>query len=305
MPAPVTAGEAVEDLACRFAAAGIDSPRLDARLLVAHILGIRPQDILLRSGIALTAEQAAALEALARRREAREPVSRILGRRGFWTLDLAVGPDTLDPRPDTETVVEAVLEAMPDRGAPLRILDLGTGTGCILLALLAEYPRASGVGVDIAAGAVTTAAANAAAAGLANRAGFVVGDWEESSAGRDVCGLDGLFDVVVSNPPYIPDGDIAGLEPEVRRHDPWRALAGGADGLEAYRRLAPLAASRVSPGGMVAFEVGIGQAAEVAALLSEAGFAMVWNRADLGGVERCVYARMDASGRSTAAGRKK
>lgn len=291
MAAPATAGQAVEALARRFSAAGIDSSRLDARLLVAHILGIRPQDILLRSDTALTAGQAEALEHLARRREAREPVSRILGRRGFWSLDLAVGPDTLDPRPDTETVVEAVLEAMPERDAPLRILDLGTGTGCILLALLAEYPQATGVGLDIAPGAVATATANAAAAGLGDRARFVLGDWND---GLDACGLDGLFDVVVSNPPYIPDGDIAGLEPEVRQHDPWRALAGGADGLEAYRRLAPLVASRVSPGGTVAFEVGIGQAAEVSASLERAGFASVWNRADLGGVERCVCARMAA-----------
>lgn len=285
---PLTAGQAAEALTRRFAAAGIDSPRLDARLLVAHILGIRPQDILLRAETALTVGQTQALEALAHRREAREPVSRILGHRGFWSLDLSVGPDTLDPRPDTETVIEAVLEAMPDRAAPLRILDLGTGTGCILLALLEEYPQASGVGLDIAAGAVEIATANAAAAGLANRAAFVVGDW---TTGLDACGLDGVFDVVVSNPPYIPDGDIAGLEPEVRQHDPWRALAGGTDGLDAYRLLAPLAATRVSPSGMVAFEVGIGQAAAVSALLTTAGFAAVWNRADLGDVERCVCAR--------------
>ncbi|MGC2855351.1 peptide chain release factor N(5)-glutamine methyltransferase [Novispirillum sp. DQ9] len=289
----ITAGAAAEALARRFAAAGIDTSRLDARMLVAHVLDIRPQDILLRSDTALTADQAEALELLARRREAREPVSRILGRRGFWSFDLSVGPDTLDPRPDTESVVEAVLAGMPDRAAPLRILDLGTGTGCILLALLAEYPRATGIGLDIAPGAVATATSNAAALGLADRARFVVGDWADDwGDGLEASGLDGLFDVVVSNPPYIPDGDIAGLEPEVREHDPWRALAGGDDGLTAYRLLAPLVAPRVSPGGMVAFEVGIGQAADVSALLAAAGFDMVWNQGDLGGVERCICARV-------------
>lgn len=281
-----TAGAAAEALTRRFAAAGIDTPRLDARLLVAHILGIRPQDILLRPDTPLPPDAEGALEGLARRREAREPISRILGHRGFWSLDLAVSAETLDPRPDTEALIEAVLEAMPDRSAPWRILDLGTGTGCILLALLAEFPTATGVGLDIAPGAVATASANAEALGLAGRATFALCDWTQGLAG-----LDGDFDIVVSNPPYIPDGDIAGLEPEVRSHDPLRALAGGPDGLDAYRTLAPLVAGRTRPQGLVAFEVGIGQAADVTDLLHRVGFISVWNRADLAGVDRCVCAR--------------
>lgn len=280
-----TAGRAADALTRRFVAAGIDTPRLDARMLVAHILDIRPQDIPIRSDMPLTADQADALEEMARRREAREPVSRILGRRGFWSIDLAVSADTLDPRADTETLVEAVLEAVPDRMAPLRILDLGTGTGCILLALLSEFPAATGVGIDIAEGAVSTAQANARDLGLADRTAFHVVDW---TMGLEI---GGDFDIVVSNPPYIPDGVIAGLEPEVRAFDPMRALAGGTDGLDAYRVLAPLVASRVRSGGLVAFEVGIGQADDVSALLVRAGFEIVWNRADLAGVDRCVCAR--------------
>jgi len=280
-----TAGQATEALTARFAAAGIDTPRLDARILVAHILNIRPQDIVIRSDKPLTADQADALEGMARRREAREPVSRILGRRGFWSLELAVSADTLDPRPDTETVVEAVLEAMPDRAAPLRILDLGTGTGCILLALLAEYPSATGIGVDIADGAVATATSNAKTAGVSDRAEFLIGDWTQGLE------ITGTFDVIVSNPPYIPDGDVVGLEPEVRIHDPRRALVGGPDGLEAYRVLSPLVADRLNPTGVVVFEVGIGQAPDVDTLLRAANFQIVWNRADLGGVDRCVCAR--------------
>jgi release factor glutamine methyltransferase len=167
----------------------------------------------------------------------------------------------------------------------LRILDLGTGTGCILLALLEEYPAATGIGVDIAAGAVETATANARTAGLADRAVFLLGDWTQGLE------LARTFDVIVSNPPYIPDDDVAALEPEVRIHDPRRALVGGPDGLEAYRVLAPLVADRISPTGVVAFEVGIGQAPDVGALLHAAHFQIVWNRADLGGVDRCVCAR--------------
>lgn len=278
-----TAGAAVRRLTGRFTDAGIDTPGLDARLLVAHVLGIRPQDILMNPDAPLTAAQDGTLETLAARREAREPIGRILGRRGFWSLDLRLGPDTLEPRPDTETVVEAVLDAVPDLAAPLRILDLGTGTGCILLALLAEYPTARGLGIDIAPGAVDIATANAADAGMDGRATFRLGNWGE--------GLDGTFDVIVSNPPYIPAAEIAALDPEVRSHDPVRALDGGTDGLDAYRLLAPLVARHLAPGGVAVFEVGAGQAPAVAAMLSDSGLDAVWNRTDLGGVERCVCAR--------------
>lgn len=279
-----TLGEVAQGAARRLAEAGVEDPRTDARLLVTAALGLRPQDVLLYPERVLAAEEAARVEALVARRAAREPVSRILGRRGFWTLDLAVGPDTLDPRPDTETVVETVLEALPDRAAPLRIIDFGTGTGCILLALLSEYPNASGLGVDISPGAVAVAEDNARANGLAGRAAFRVGDW-----GNGV--EDGFWDVAVSNPPYITVAEMATLEPEVLDHDPHRALVAGDDGLTAYRRLAPDLHRVLRPGGLAALEVGRGQAGRVGALLREAGFETPWNRRDLGGVERCVAAR--------------
>lgn len=277
-----TAGEAVRAVAARLHAAGIASARLDARLLVAEALGVAPQVVFTRPETLLPPAQADRLDGLAARRERREPVSRILGRRGFWTLDLALGPHTLDPRPDSETVVEAVLAELPDRTAELRLLDFGTGSGCLLLALLSELPAAYGIGVDRSGGALAVAAANAAACGLAQRADFVLADWGRS--------LSGCFDAIVSNPPYIRDGDIAGLDPEVAGWDPPLALAGGADGLGCYRALAPDVARLLAPAGVAALEVGQGQAAEVAGILQQAGLAVRAVRRDLGGVERCVVA---------------
>ncbi|MFN3075561.1 MAG: N5-glutamine methyltransferase family protein [Alphaproteobacteria bacterium] len=212
-------GGRLADAARRLALGGVASPRLDARILLAHVLGETPGAVGLYPERALTDEQIQAFERLLSRRRDREPVSRILGQRGFWTLDLALSPDTLDPRPDTETLIEAVLEACPDRSAPLTMLDLGTGTGCLLLALLSEFPRALGVGVDLSPGALLTARRNAVAAGVADRARWVGSCW----AGA----LTGSFDVIVSNPPYVPDAEIAGLEPEVARFDPRLALSGG------------------------------------------------------------------------------
>ncbi|WP_019643749.1 peptide chain release factor N(5)-glutamine methyltransferase [Novispirillum itersonii] len=274
-----TVAAAVAALTPRFAAAGIDTARLDARLLVAAVAGIRPQDILLRPDLPLSELARLRLDEYARRREAREPVSRILGVRGFWTLDLEVGTSTLDPRPDTETVVEDVLDRCVT--PPGRILDLGTGTGAILLALLSEYPQAQGVGTDLMEEAVGLAARNAVRCGLAQRATFVQASW--------AAGISGPFDVIVSNPPYIPAADIAALAPEVRNHDPLTALVGDDhDGLGCYRVLIPQAKSLLSPGGLLALEVGIGQAAAVADLLALAGFSHIRVRADLGGVDRCV-----------------
>jgi release factor glutamine methyltransferase len=296
----ITLGGLAAAAAERLAAAGVEDPRADLRLLLAAALDLRPHDLTLSPERPLTAAEAARAEAVIARRQAREPVSRILGRRGFWTLDLALGPDTLDPRPDTETVVEAVLAAEPDRQRPLRIVDFGTGTGCILLALLSEYPRASGLGVDLGAGAVAVAAANAAAAGLAGRAAFHCGDWAE--------GLDsGSFDVAVSNPPYIAEAEMATLAPEVRDHDPRRALVAGADGMDAYRRLIPQMHRVLVAGGLAALEAGQGQAGRIGALLVQAGFAAPGNRRDLAGVERCVTARRPERGQAEkgAGGQKK
>ncbi len=277
------AGRWVAALAERFAAAGIADARLDARLLVAEVLEVTTGRLAAFPETTVSEAQAERLETLAARREKREPLSHVLGRRGFWTLDLSVTADTLAPRPDTETVIEAVLARIPDRTAPLRVLDLGTGTGCILLALLSELPNATGLGIDRSPGALAVAEGNARANGLSDRARFQLGDWTQ--------GLAESFDVVVSNPPYIPDGDIDGLEPEVARFEPRTALAGGADGLDCYRLLAPQMAALAAPGGVVAFEVGHGQDRAVAALMEQAGLCVATVVADLAGIGRCVITR--------------
>jgi release factor glutamine methyltransferase len=278
----MTAHAAILAAAARLAASGIPDSRLDARLLAAAVLGVDPKALFGRPEFPLSPDQSARLDAFVARRAAREPVSRIIGRRGFWTLDLMLGPDTLDPRPDSETLVEAVL-ARIDRAAALSILDFGTGSGCLLLALLSELPAATGLGVDVSAGALEIARTNAEACGLAARCRFALGDW-----GR---GLTGFFDAIVANPPYIADGDIAGLAPEVRVWDPHAALAGGADGLDAYRALAPEIARLLAAGGLTVVEVGAGQARAVTDLLAAAGLAVEGSVRDLAGIERCVVAR--------------
>ena len=277
-----TIGAAARALAQRFVAAGIDTARLDARLLVAEVAGIAPDRVALAPDTPLTSEQAARLEHLAVRRERREPISHILGRRGFWTLELKVTVDTLDPRGDTETLVEAVLARVADRSAPLRVVDFGTGTGAILLALLSELPNASGVAVDKSPAALAVARENAESNGLAGRVDFVQSDWAAA--------VEGSADVVVSNPPYIPDADIDRLEPEVATYEPRLALAGGGDGLECYRVLVPQMAALAVPGGVVAVEAGAGQAGDVAAIFRQAGLTVVALPHDLAGVERCVVA---------------
>lgn len=277
-----TAGAAARSVTERLMAAGIDTARLDARMLVAEALEVEPNTVFTHPEMPLSAEQAACIEALAARRAAREPMSHILGRRGFWTLTLKVTADTLDPRPDTETVVQAVLDRLADRSKPYRLLDFGTGTGAILLALLSELPNATGTGVDRSAAALAVARHNAESLGLADRAAFAQGDWGS--------GLHGLFDAIVSNPPYIPDQEIAGLEPEVAEFEPRLALAGGADGLDCYRALAPDIARLLALGGIAALEVGQGQDGPVSVLLEAAGLTVQEVRADLGGIGRCVVA---------------
>ncbi|MBI2236009.1 MAG: peptide chain release factor N(5)-glutamine methyltransferase [Magnetospirillum sp.] len=275
-----TFGAAVADLTARLAAAGVDEARLDARLLVAEAAGVGPGTVFTRPETPLTSEQTRRLAGLAARREAREPMSHVLGRRGFWTLDLKVTAATLAPRGDTETVVEAVLAALPERSRPRRILDLGTGTGCLVLALLSEFPEARGLGIDASPAALEVARENAALNRVAGRVDFNLGDW-----GR---GVDGCFDAIVSNPPYIPDDVIAGLAPEVARFEPRLALAGGADGLDCYRALLPDAARLLAPGGVVALEVGEGQSDAVAAIGETVGLSLRGVRNDLAGIARCV-----------------
>lgn len=261
-------------------AAGLDTPVLDARLIVQHALGITWDTLYLKDDQPLTEHERGRLVQELGRRAAHEPVSRIVGRRHFWTLDLAVSPDTLDPRADTESLIETVVAAIPDRTRPLKVLDLGTGTGAILLALLAEYPDATGVGVDISEGALAIAHINADSHGLAARASFARAHWAE--------GVAGPFDVIVSNPPYIERGDLPGLPPEVREHDPMLALDGGLDGLDAYRALMPVVAALLTADGLAVLEIGMGQADSVTAIAQRCGLKPAGRKADLGGIERAL-----------------
>ena len=270
-------------LAERFRNGGFDSAELDARLLTGDVLGLDLTGMIAAANRMLTLSESNRLELFAQRRLAGEPVARILGQKEFWGLSLQLSPATLVPRPDTETVVELALEILragaSDR--PLRIADLGTGSGAILLALLAELPQAQGIGTDISTAALQTAAANAARAGLAKRAGFVACDYAS--------GLCGPFDLIVSNPPYIRSADIAGLAIEVRDHDPPAALDGGPDGLDAYRVLIPQAADRLAPGAALVVEAAQGQSADIEALMKAAGLMAAWPiKADLAGVRRAV-----------------
>ncbi len=276
-----TVASAVADAASRLAVVGIPEPRREARLLAAAALGVTPADVFTYPERPVDAASLARLDGfVARRAGRREPVSRIVGRREFWSLEFALSPDTLDPRPDSETLIEAALDRIPDRTAPLRVLDFGTGSGCLLLALLSELPNAAGIGIDLAVGAARQARANARALGLADRASFVVGDWGAAIAGRAA--------VILSNPPYIKRDAIAGSPAEVVAHDPRRALDGGSDGLDAYRVLAGEAARLLAPDGVAVFEVGDGQADAVAALMRDAGLRCLEARRDLSDVERAL-----------------
>jgi release factor glutamine methyltransferase len=271
---------ALKEAVVLMRAAGLDTPVLDARLIVQHALGISWDTLYLKDDQPLGADEKAQLESALARRAAHEPVSRIVGRRHFWTLDLAVSPDTLDPRPDTESLIETVVAALPERSQRLRILDLGTGTGAILLALLAEYPNATGVGIDRSEGALKMARSNAESHGLSPRVTFSAGDWSE--------GVEGPFDVIVSNPPYIESGAVPGLPPEVREHDPVLALDGGADGLDAYRAILPSLPDLLGSGGLAVLEIGEGQGDAVARIACEHGLAPVGRRKDLGGIQRAL-----------------
>lgn len=270
-----------------LSAAGIDlrDAAQDVRHLLAECLAVSPSRIHGDAALALSPEQEARFAAWLERRRAREPVQRILGNWEFWTLDLGLNADTLVPRPDSETLVRALLADCLQRARPLRLLDLGTGSGCLLLALLAELPEAKGLGIDKAPGAIEAARANAGKLGLAERAEFRIGDWLD--------GLEGRFDAIICNPPYIPTAEIDGLEPEVSRFEPRLALDGGPDGLAPYRHLAPRIGDHLRPGGRVYFEVGQGQAQTVADLLKDAYFVNIQMERDLGGIERVVRAEKD------------
>lgn len=289
---PPFAGMTVRDaqaaLGRALGEAGIEDPQRDARLLVAAALGATAEDLIRNPARRFDAAEAERLSSFAERRLAREPVSRILGVRGFYGREFRITLGTLDPRPCTETVVEAALEVLEEAGlreSPIRILDVGTGSGALLVTLLAELPLAVGVGTDVSDDALRAAQENAVRLGVASRASFL--------NRRDLNDIPGPFDVLVSNPPYIPSRDIPGLAPEVRVYDPEGALDGGADGLAIYRALARDLV-RVVPRGWALLEVGAGQAADVETLLRDGvGVALAELRTwqDLGQHTRCVAVR--------------
>ena len=277
-----TVGAVLDEISAALAAAGLDEPRRRARQIVVAAMRLSAAEVFAHPQRHVGEEERLRIEAIARRVLEREPLSRVLGRREFWGLDFALSPDTLDPRPDSETVVEAVLARLTDRAKAYRFLDLGTGSGCLLLALLSEYPAARGVGVDIALGAARTARHNAERFGLRQRACFMVGDWARA--------VNGAFDAVVANPPYIATADLARLPPEVKDHDPPLALDGGADGLAAYRAISLELPRLIVPGGVFAGEIGAGQGAAAAQIIAAGGLAIEGITPDVAGIPRALIA---------------
>ena len=322
LTAELEPGASVADARRQFAAEfrhrGLETPELDARLLVAHALALDHTGLATHAHRLLSVKEAGAIAALAARRLAREPVARILGRKEFWGLPLRLNAETLVPRPETETVVEAALAALaseasgqrghsfnvraPDtrpepgssaraaldfdalRSRPLRVADLGTGSGALMLALMSELPAAFGTATDVSTSALACARDNAAALGLAARVAFVACDYGAALGGR--------FDLVVSNPPYVARNEIAALAPEVREFDPRRALDGGIDGLDGYRAIAADARRLLAPAGTLVLELGAGMATAVTALLGAAGLGLAGPpRHDLAGVARALVTR--------------
>lgn len=275
-----TRSQALKDLRQTLARSGFETAALDARLLVMAALDVTATDLVLHPDVPLTPEQAETLAAFARRRLAHEPVARIVGTREFWGLPFRLSPETLVPRPDTETLVETVLDLVQDRQAPLRIVDFGTGSGCILVALLHELPKASGLGIDLSFGALVTARANAVENRVGGRCRFALSRWADA--------VSGSFDLIVSNPPYIASGVVPTLDEEVREHDPRLALDGGPDGLEPYRIILREAGRLLAPGGLLAVEIGYDQAEDLASLARTYGLDIVRVAHDLSGNPRCV-----------------
>jgi len=272
-----TTRDALAAAAARLAKVS-ETPRLDADLLMAHALDVSREDLLLKQ---LEREAPAEYEAFLTRRLAHEPVAYIIGRRAFWTIELEVGPGVLIPRADSETLIEAALERFGEKG-PATILDLGTGPGTLLLAALDQWPEATGLGLDRSEAALGFARRNAHRLGLAGRARFCAGDWE--------AGVEGRFDLILCNPPYVETD--AALAPQVASWEPKEALFAGVDGLDDYRRLAPLLPFWLAPGGVACVEIGAGQEAAVRALFVAQGFT-ISSRGDLNGVARCLILALD------------
>ena len=279
-PLEASVGALLAEATACLQSAGVPQGRRDARLLIAASLDVGVEAVVGYPERLLSDSQWTHAQEMIARRAAREPVSRILGRREFWGLGFQLSPATLDPRPESETLIEAVLERPVSRRDAPRVLDLGTGSGCLLLAMLSALPEASGLGVDLEPAALATAAANAEALGLAGRCRFAVSDWDAA--------VTGLWDILLCNPPYVTEAQMAELAPEVAEHDPQAALAGGADGLDAYRRLLPGLPRLLAPDGMAALEIGAGQAVAVGRMAFAAGLSAVDCPRDLAGIERCL-----------------
>lgn len=273
----------MRDAARRLAAAGVDGAPRDARLLLAHALGIEPVDVIMRETDAVDPLGLASFEALLERRAAGEPVSRIRGWREFHGRRFAITPDVLDPRPETELLVDEGIKRLPQGG---RMIDLGVGSGCILLSVLAARPDASGLGIDLSPGAVSVARTNAATLGLGSRAQIVERSFADEQGE--------WFDLALSNPPYIAQAEIESLAPDVRNHDPSMALSPGDDALSAYRAILAGALGWLKPGGWIGFEVGAGQAGDVASLLHDTSLQDIAVFEDLAGIPRAVFGRRQA-----------
>ncbi|MCC4298011.1 peptide chain release factor N(5)-glutamine methyltransferase [Aurantimonas coralicida] len=290
-PGGPTLGDCLRDGQARLRAAGCDTPDLDARLLLAEICDRRPGEVHSASGAVVSAADAARFDAVLARRAAGEPVHRIIGRRAFYEHDFVLSPETLEPRPDTEVLVEEARKAMAAivaRDGRCVFADVGTGTGAIAVSLLALFAEAEAVALDISDGALQTARRNAIAAGVADRMHTVRANYLDA--------IGGPLELVVSNPPYIPHDDIAALSREVRDHDPLLALDGGADGLDAYRALATGARRIVRSQGLVIVEIGVGQESDVAAIFAAEGFILDAATRDLGGVIRVLTLRLAIGG---------
>lgn len=276
----ISAKDALRTAVLMLQRARIESASLDARLLLEYVLGVTREELLADASLVLSPEQDVHYQDLITRRMRRQPVAQLVGRREFWGMDFAVTGDTLDPRADSETLIQALLEKLRDRSAAIRILDLGTGTGCLLLSLLKEFPAAKGVGVDICTKALDVARANAAKNELQDRASFTQSCWSEK--------VEGKFDIVISNPPYIPTATIATLAPEVSEFEPKGALDGGVDGFDCYREIIAALPQLLSEEGIAALEMGIGQQREMENIVAQHGLKTVGVKDDLAGIPRCI-----------------
>ena len=277
-----TIGAIYQQLSDELAAAGIEEPRLEARMLMSFAAGLEQSRIIGYPEDEIAADTAAKLNNLAERRKTGEPIAYITGQKEFWSLNFKVSEETLIPRPDSETLIEAVLAKLPDKSASPRILDLGTGSGCLLMALLSELPNATGLGVDINPETCEIARENAEQFGLTSRAKIKTNDW--------MTGLDGEFDIIISNPPYIVESEIAALEPDVKKFEPHLALSGGADGLSAYRLIAAQCRAHLPPNGLLAVECGMGQVTDIKGIFEKNNLMVKNVHKDIANVERCILA---------------